>query len=47
MSARLNIFAIPSAGKVIKHITSASKVVHDSTLPVTTGNVPDGVYVTG
>ncbi|MGW1609132.1 carboxymuconolactone decarboxylase family protein [Streptomyces sp. NPDC002285] len=36
MSARLNIFGIPSAGKIIKHITSASKVVHDSTLPVTT-----------
>ncbi|MFJ9180272.1 carboxymuconolactone decarboxylase family protein [Streptomyces sp. NPDC102360] len=33
MEARLNPFTSPLAGKVIKHINSAGKVVADSTLP--------------
>ena len=36
MDARLNIFGNPTAGKFLKHIVSASKVVSDSTLPAAT-----------
>ncbi|KAF3469184.1 carboxymuconolactone decarboxylase family protein [Streptomyces sp. Tu 3180] len=36
MDARLDRFGNALAGKVLKHIDSAGKVVHDSTLPVTT-----------
>ena len=36
MEARLNPFTSPIAGKVIKHINSAGKVVADSTLPAAT-----------
>jgi AhpD family alkylhydroperoxidase len=36
MDARLNVFANPTAGKFLKHIVSASKVVSDSTLPAAT-----------
>lgn len=36
MEARLNVFSSPLAGKLLKHITSASKVVADSTLPAAT-----------
>ncbi|WP_425833263.1 carboxymuconolactone decarboxylase family protein [Streptomyces fractus] len=36
MEARLNPFASPIAGKVIKHINSAGKVVDDSSLPAAT-----------
>ncbi|MGW3647214.1 carboxymuconolactone decarboxylase family protein [Streptomyces sp. NPDC000878] len=33
MESRLNYFSHPLAGKVLKHINSAAKVVSDSTLP--------------
>ncbi|MFJ9088566.1 carboxymuconolactone decarboxylase family protein [Streptomyces sp. NPDC102384] len=36
MEARINPFTSPVAGKVIKHINSAGKVVADSTLPAAT-----------
>ncbi|GAA3128243.1 carboxymuconolactone decarboxylase family protein [Streptomyces rectiviolaceus] len=36
MDARLNLFGSPLAGKVLKHINSAGKVVSDSTLPAVT-----------
>jgi AhpD family alkylhydroperoxidase len=36
MDARLNVFDNPTAGKFLKHIVSASKVVSDSTLPAAT-----------
>ncbi|MGW1130309.1 carboxymuconolactone decarboxylase family protein [Streptomyces griseoluteus] len=36
MTARLNPFAIPATGKIIKHINAAGKVVSDSTLPAAT-----------
>jgi AhpD family alkylhydroperoxidase len=36
MDARLNVFANQTAGKFLKHIVSASKVVSDSTLPAAT-----------
>ncbi|MFD7294653.1 carboxymuconolactone decarboxylase family protein [Streptomyces sp. NPDC059897] len=36
MEARLNPFTSPLAGKVIKHINSAGKVVADSSLPAVT-----------
>ena len=36
MDARLNVFESPSAGKFLKHIISASKVLSDSTLPAAT-----------
>ncbi|MGH3318010.1 MAG: carboxymuconolactone decarboxylase family protein [Nocardioidaceae bacterium] len=36
MDARLNVFANPTAGKFLKHVVSASKVVSDSTLPAAT-----------
>ena len=36
MESRLNFFAHPLAGKVLKHINSANKVVSDSTLPAAT-----------
>jgi AhpD family alkylhydroperoxidase len=36
MEARINPFTSPIAGKVIKHINSAGKVVSDSTLPAAT-----------
>ncbi|MCX4878706.1 carboxymuconolactone decarboxylase family protein [Streptomyces sp. NBC_00847] len=36
MEPRLNFFGHPLAGKVLKHINSANKVVWDSTLPTTT-----------
>ncbi|QFQ95047.1 carboxymuconolactone decarboxylase family protein [Streptomyces phaeolivaceus] len=35
MEPRLNYFGHPLAGKVLKHINSAGKVVSDSTLPAT------------
>ncbi|MQA81490.1 MAG: carboxymuconolactone decarboxylase family protein [Streptosporangiales bacterium] len=36
MDARLNLFGNPVAAKTLKHITSASKVLADSTLPAAT-----------
>jgi hypothetical protein len=33
MDARLNLFGNPTAGKILKYIGSAGKVVSDSTLP--------------
>jgi AhpD family alkylhydroperoxidase len=36
MDARLNLFTNPVAAKVLKHITSADKVISDSTLPAAT-----------
>ncbi|GAA2831864.1 carboxymuconolactone decarboxylase family protein [Crossiella cryophila] len=36
MNARLNMFASPMAGKLIKHFNSAGKVVSDSSLPAAT-----------
>ena len=36
MDARLNTFGNPVAGKVLKHLISANKVVSDSTLPAAT-----------
>ncbi|AQS69391.1 carboxymuconolactone decarboxylase family protein [Streptomyces pactum] len=36
MEARLNMFANPIAGKLVRHINSAGKVVTDSTLPAAT-----------
>ncbi|MFB6550287.1 MULTISPECIES: carboxymuconolactone decarboxylase family protein [unclassified Streptomyces] len=36
MEARLNMFANPIAGKLVRHINSAGKVVADSTLPTAT-----------
>ncbi|MEU1593588.1 carboxymuconolactone decarboxylase family protein [Streptomyces sp. NPDC005708] len=35
MESRLNYFGNPLAGKVLKHIASASKVLADSSLPTT------------
>jgi AhpD family alkylhydroperoxidase len=35
MESRLNYFGNPLAGKVLKHIASASKVLSDSSLPAT------------
>ncbi|MFC8245288.1 carboxymuconolactone decarboxylase family protein [Streptomyces chartreusis] len=39
MSARLNALEIPTVGKFVKHIASAGKVLHDSSLPVATQNM--------
>ncbi|WP_405623782.1 carboxymuconolactone decarboxylase family protein [Streptomyces sp. NBC_00076] len=36
MESRLNYFGHPLAGRVMKHINSANKVVSDSTLPAAT-----------
>ena len=36
MDARLNLFGNPTAGKFLKHIISAGKVISDSTLPAAT-----------
>ncbi|MET7679244.1 carboxymuconolactone decarboxylase family protein [Streptomyces sp. NPDC005423] len=36
MSARLNAYANPVAGKFLKHIVSAGKVIEDSSLPAAT-----------
>ena len=36
MDARLNLFGSPLAGKFLRHINSAGKVVSDSTLPAAT-----------
>ena len=36
MDARINLFGNALAGKVLKHINSANKAVHDSPLPVAT-----------
>jgi AhpD family alkylhydroperoxidase len=36
MEARLNVFASPTAGKVLKHLVSAGKLLADSTLPTAT-----------
>ena len=36
MDARLNLFGNPTAGKILKYITSAGKVITDSTLPAAT-----------
>ena len=36
MDARLNLFANPTAGKMLKYITSAGKVITASTLPAAT-----------
>ncbi|MFG2893122.1 carboxymuconolactone decarboxylase family protein [Streptomyces sp. NPDC048248] len=36
MDARLNLFGNPVAGKFLKHINSAGKVISDSTLPAAT-----------
>lgn len=34
--ARLNVFGNPNAGKLVKHLNSAGKVVSESALPATT-----------
>jgi AhpD family alkylhydroperoxidase len=36
MTARLNLFANPTAGKSLKHLISAGKTLADSALPATT-----------
>jgi AhpD family alkylhydroperoxidase len=36
MDARLNLFDNPTAGKMLKYITAAGKVITDSTLPAAT-----------
>ncbi|WP_457031177.1 carboxymuconolactone decarboxylase family protein [Kitasatospora sp. P5_F3] len=36
MDARLNFFANPTAGKVLKHVMAAGKVIKDSPLPTAT-----------
>lgn len=36
MDARLNVFASPTAGKIMKHFIAVGKVLADSTLPGTT-----------
>ncbi|MFE6041460.1 carboxymuconolactone decarboxylase family protein [Streptomyces sp. NPDC056452] len=36
MESRINYFGNPLAGKVMKHLNSANKVVADSTLPIAT-----------
>ncbi|BFO17891.1 carboxymuconolactone decarboxylase family protein [Streptomyces sp. KM77-8] len=36
MDARIDFFGNALAGKVLKHLNSANKAVHDSTLPVAT-----------
>ncbi|MET8684342.1 carboxymuconolactone decarboxylase family protein [Streptomyces sp. NPDC004732] len=36
MEARLNVFASPSAGKAMKHLTAVGKVVSDTGLPAAT-----------
>ncbi|MFI1681324.1 carboxymuconolactone decarboxylase family protein [Streptomyces sp. NPDC020607] len=36
MEARLNVFASPSAGKALKHLTAVGKVVSDTGLPAAT-----------
>jgi AhpD family alkylhydroperoxidase len=36
VEARLNLFASPVAGRFVKHLVSAGKVLTDSTLPTTT-----------
>ncbi len=36
MDARLNLFAGPAAGKLLKHFTSVGKVISDSALPAAT-----------
>ena len=36
MDARLNIFGSPAAGKLMKHLTSAGRVVAEMSLPYTT-----------
>ncbi|MEV7560048.1 carboxymuconolactone decarboxylase family protein [Streptomyces sp. NPDC048331] len=36
MDARLNLFAGPTTGKVLKHLMSAGKVIKDSSLPAAT-----------
>jgi AhpD family alkylhydroperoxidase len=36
MDARLNVFASPTAGKVMKHVMAAEQVVSDSTVPAAT-----------
>ncbi|GAB2860032.1 carboxymuconolactone decarboxylase family protein [Streptomyces deserti] len=36
MDARLNLFGNPEATKILKHLTSAGKVLADSTLPAAT-----------
>jgi AhpD family alkylhydroperoxidase len=36
MEARLNVFASPTAGKVLKHLVSAGKLLADSRLPTAT-----------
>ncbi|WP_426404009.1 carboxymuconolactone decarboxylase family protein [Streptomyces sp. R-07] len=36
MDARLNFFASPTAGKALKHLMAAGKILKDSTLPAAT-----------
>lgn len=36
MDARLNFFADPTAGKVLKYVMSAGKAIKDSSLPIVT-----------
>jgi AhpD family alkylhydroperoxidase len=36
MSARLNVFESPTAGRFVKHITSAGRLISDSSLPAAT-----------
>ncbi|WP_433259866.1 carboxymuconolactone decarboxylase family protein [Actinosynnema sp. CS-041913] len=39
MSARLNLFGNPAAGKLLKHFNSAGKVISDSSLPAATAEL--------
>src|SRR3954447_20831307 len=39
MEARLNMLGNPVAGKLLRHIIAANKVIEDSTLPATTRNL--------
>ncbi|WP_028921638.1 carboxymuconolactone decarboxylase family protein [Pseudonocardia acaciae] len=41
MNARLNVMEIPAAGKIVKYINSAAKVVKESTLPDSTVELVD------
>ncbi|WP_409237053.1 carboxymuconolactone decarboxylase family protein [Streptomyces sp. PA5.6] len=36
MEARLNVFASPSAGKAVKHLTAVDRIVSETGLPATT-----------
>ena len=37
MDARLNLFDNPTAGKILKYVTSAGRAIADSSLPAAAG----------